>query len=227
MKDLLLIEDNLELAAILSEFLRKDGYSLFHAVTGEEGVNYLKEHMVKLVLLDLMLPNIDGFGVCEEIRKISNVPIIITSAKVDKSDKITSLSLGADDYVEKPFDLDVLLAKIKAGIRRSYSMKEEAKILVDGNLTVNLSTRMVYLEGKEVVMTSKEYELLVLFLKSPNKSLRKEWMFDEVWGADSFSEFSTLTVHINKLREKIEENPKKPKRIKTVWGVGYKYETNQ
>lgn len=226
MKDLLLIEDNLELAAILGEFLAKDGYSLFHAKTGEEGIAFLQKDTAKLVLLDLMLPNIDGFGVCEEIRRISNVPIIITSAKVGKEDKITSLSLGADDYMEKPFDLDVLLAKIKAGIRRSYDMGENKELLSDRDLTVDLTSRMAYLKQKPLTMTSKEFELLTLFLENKDKSLRKEWIFDQIWGADSFSEFSTLTVHINKLREKIEENPKKPKRIKTVWGVGYKYETD-
>jgi DNA-binding response OmpR family regulator len=225
MVDLLIIEDNLELGTILSDFLARDGYSLYHAVSGEEGMEYLRHNTVKLVLLDIMLPGMDGFGVCQMIRSKGNVPIIIMSAKVEKEDKIAGLSLGADDYIEKPFDIDILLAKIKAQLRRSYELYEKGRVLSDGNLTVDLGATTAYLNGKPLDMTVKEYELLVLFLENKNKTLNKDWIFNKIWGVDSFSEPSTLTVHINKLREKIEQNPKSPKRIITVWGVGYKYET--
>ncbi|MBH1939280.1 response regulator transcription factor [Mobilitalea sibirica] len=224
MVDLLVIEDNIELGTILCDFLTRDGYSLYHAKSGEEGIEYLEGNTVKLVLLDIMLPELDGFGVCTTIRSKGNMPIIIMSAKVDKEDKITGLTLGADDYIEKPFDMEILSAKIKAQLRRSYDMKEKGKLLTDGNLTIDIDATTVYLEGKPLVMTLKEYELLILFIENKGKTLQKDWIFNKIWGMDSFSEPSTLTVHINKLREKVEKNPKEPKRIVTVWGVGYKYE---
>lgn len=225
MVDILVIEDNMELGTILCDFLARDGYSLFHAVSGEEGMEFLQKDSAKLVLLDIMLPGMDGFGVCRTIRSKGNIPIIIMSAKVDKEDKIAGLSLGADDYVEKPFDMDILSAKIKAHLRRSYELYDKGKLLSDGNLTIDLNATTVYLEGRPLVMTSKEFELLTLFLENKGKTLQKDWIFNRIWGADCFSEPSTLTVHINMLREKIEQNPKKPVRIVTVWGVGYKYET--
>ncbi|MDF2988246.1 MAG: transcriptional regulator [Eubacterium sp.] len=224
MVDLLIIEDNMELGTILCDFLAKDGYSLYLARNGEEGMEYIKNNTVKLVLLDIMLPGLDGFGVCQLIRDQGNIPIIIMSARVDKKDKIAGLELGADDYVEKPFDIDVLSAKIGAHLRRNYDFKEKSNVISDGDITIDLNAMSVFFKKNLLIMTSKEYELLLLFLRNKGKTLRKEWLFDKVWGTDSFSEPSTLTVHINKLREKIEEVPKNPKRIITVWGVGYKYE---
>jgi len=225
MTDLLIIEDNQELAGLLCDFLKREGYSIFHALSGEDGLDFLEKNQVKLVLLDIMLPNIDGFGVCKQIRQQKNLPIIIMSARVGKEDKIAGLDLGADDYVEKPFDIDVLLAKIKSNLRRSYQLSEENSVIVDGNIKIDLDATGVFVDNMQVEMTIKEYDLLVLFLKNKSKTLRKEWIFDKIWGVDSFSEPSTLTVHINKLREKIEINPKNPQRIITVWGIGYKYET--
>ncbi len=224
MVDLLIIEDNTELGTILCDFLAKDGYSLFLAKSGEEGMEYIKTNTVRLVLLDVMLPGLDGFGVCQLIREQGNIPIIIISARVDKRDKIAGLELGADDYVEKPFDIDVLSAKIAALLRRNYEFRDKTTVLSDSQITIDLNATAVYYKNKPLVMTVKEYELMLLFLGNKGKTLRKEWLFDKVWGADSFSEPSTLTVHINKLREKIEETPKSPKKIITVWGVGYKYE---
>ena len=223
MVDLLIIEDNLELGTILCDFLARDGYSLYYAKTGEEGMEYLRNNTVKLVLLDLMLPGIDGFGVCKQIRQEGNIPIVIMSAKVDKQDKLSGLELGADDYIEKPFDIDILSAKIGALLRRNYELREKAKIISCENITIDLDATSVYYKNKLVTMTVKEYELLRILMENKGKTLRKEWLFDKVWGTDSFSEPSTLTVHINKLREKIEEQPKNPKRIITVWGIGYKF----
>jgi len=224
MVDLLIIEDNVELGTILCELLARDGYSLVLATSGEEGMEYLNANPVKLVLLDIMLPGLDGFAICQMIRAKGNLPIVIMSAKVEKEDKIAGLSLGADDYIEKPFDVVILSAKIKAQLRRSYEMMDKRSLLSDGNITIDLEATTVYLSGEPLVMTTKEFELLVLFLENKGKTLQKDWIFNRVWGVDSFSEPSTLTVHINKLREKIEKNPKNPKRIVTVWGVGYKYE---
>lgn len=225
MVDILLIEDNEELGKLLGDFLAKDGFSVFCASSGEEGLAYLEESPVKLLILDIMLPGIDGFGVCSSVRQRGNVPILIVSARSGKDDKIKGLTFGADDYIEKPFDIDVLIAKIHAILRRNYDMTRKGELLSDGDLSVDKEANMAFLKQEPLTMTNKEFILLTIFLQNKGKVLRKEWLFDTVWGTDSFSEPSTLTVHINKLREKIEKDPKNPKRITTVWGIGYKYET--
>lgn len=224
MVDILLIEDNEELGSLLGDFLAQDGFSVFRASSGEEGLAYLEKSAVKLLILDLMLPGIDGFGVCSLVRQKKNVPILIVSAKSGKEDKIQGLTFGADDYIEKPFDIDVLIAKIHAILRRNYEMTQKGELLSDGDLSVDSDAGMAFLKQQPLPMTNKEFVLLTLFLQNKGKVLNKEWLFDTVWGIDSFSEPSTLTVHINKLREKIEKDPKNPKRITTVWGIGYKYE---
>ena len=224
MVDILIIEDNVELATILSDFLLEEGYSVFVAPSGEEGLHYLAENPVKLLLLDIMLPELDGFAVCRIAREKHNLPIIIMSARHGDNNKIIGLDLGADDYLEKPFSINLLIAKVKSHLRRSYHMFDNKQLLSAGDITIDLASMKVYLQEELVVMTAKEYELLVLLMKNKGKALRKEWLFETVWGIDSFSELSTLTVHISKLREKIENNPKEPRRILTVWGVGYKYE---
>ncbi len=227
MIDILLIEDNEELGKLLCDFLRKDGFSICHVLSGEEGLAICEKEQVKIVLLDVMLPGIDGFSICSAIRRKKNIPIVIISARSDKEDKIQGLSYGADDYIEKPFDVDVLRAKIHAIMRRNYEMSNKGILLSDGNVTLDVEANTAYMDQQPMTLTNKEFHLLKIFLQNKGKVLRKEWLFDEVWGADSFSEPSTLTVHINKLREKIEKNPKKPTRITTCWGIGYKYEAVQ
>lgn len=224
MVDILIIEDNLELAAILSDFLLEEGYSVFVAPSGEEGLHYLAKNPVKLLLLDIMLPELDGFAVCRITREKYNLPIIIMSARHGDDNKIIGLDLGADDYLEKPFSVNLLTAKVKSHLRRSYNMFANKQLLSEGEITINRDSMLVYHKDELVVMTAKEYDLLVLLMTNKGKALRKEWLFERVWGIDSFSELSTLTVHISKLREKIEEDPKEPRRILTIWGVGYKYE---
>lgn len=224
MVDILIIEDNKELGKLLYDFLVKDGFSVFCACSGEEGLAYLENYPVKLLILDVMLPGIDGFGVCSRVRQRGNVPILIVSAKSGKDDKIKGLTFGADDYIEKPFDIDVLIAKIHAILRRNYEMTHKGELLSDGDLSVDAEAGTAFLKQNPLSMTNKEFVLLTLFLQNKGKVLNKEWLFDTVWGMDSCSEPSTLTVHINKLREKIEKDPKNPKRITTVWGIGYKYE---
>lgn len=222
--DILIIEDDVGLATILADFLLDEGYSVFVASSGEEGLHYLEENTVKLLLLDIMLPELDGFAVCRITREKYNLPIIIMSARHGDDNKIIGLELGADDYLEKPFSVNLLTAKVKSHLRRSYQMFDNKQLLSEGEITIDRASMKVYLGDELVVMTSKEYELLVLLMENKGKALRKEWLFERVWGIDSFSELSTLTVHISKIREKIEKNPKEPKRILTVWGVGYKYE---
>ena len=224
MVDLLLVEDNLELADLICTFLKKDGFSIINVESGESALEFLEKDIAKIVLLDIMLPGIDGFTVCSSIRKNHNTPIIIMSAKIEKEDKINGFTLGADDYIEKPVDIDILGAKVSALMKRNYELKAKRTIINSGAISINKEANEVYLDGKLLSMTSKEFELLLLFVESPSKTLSKEYLFNKIWGLESFSENQTLTVHIKMLRDKIEENPKKPKRIVTLWGVGYKYE---
>lgn len=224
MTDILLIEDNIQLAELIITFLEKDGFQVTAVANGEDALKYLQRNKAKLVLLDIMLPGMDGFAVCASIREASNIPIIIISARVEKEDKMNGFLLGADDYVEKPVDIDILSAKAGALMRRNYSLKSFNQVLCSGSISIDKETRQVFLKEKEITVTSKEYELLMLFVENPGKTLHKEFLFDRVWGMDSFSENQTLTVHVKMLRDKIEEDPKRPMRIITVWGVGYRYE---
>ena len=220
MTDILIVEDNKEISELLADFLKKEGFTVSVASTGEEALTKFGKYGAKIVLLDIMLPGMDGYAVCSEIRTNSNVPIFILSAKTDKNDKLNGIILGADDYIEKPYDIDLLIAKIKGLFARRYSSDE----LTLGNITINKVDYKVYKDGKEVEMTIKEYELMLLLAENAGKVLTKEFLFNRIWGFDSDSEQQTLTVHITRLRQKIEEDPKDPKRILTVWGKGYKFE---
>lgn len=219
MIDILITEDNKELAEPLCDFLRADGYTVTWAYTGEKALNIFEKYGARLVLLDIMLPGMDGFAVCERIRKTNDTPIFIISAKGEKNDKLNGLILGADDYIEKPYDIDILLAKIAGIFKRRYSLDE----VTSGDLRLNRAEKTAYKNDKPLEMTNKEFELLQLLVDNPGKTLTKEYLFNKIWGSDSFSEQQTLTVHIKWLREKIEDDPKKPARIQTVWGVGYKF----
>ncbi len=224
MVDILLVEDNEELQKLIRIFLERGGYAVAAVSSAEEALSCLKEERVKLMLLDIMLPGMDGFAFCDKVRQENNIPIIMLSALSEKEDKMNGFSLGADDYVEKPVDMDILLAKIGALMRRNYELRQQNTVLYSGGLVIDKDAKQVTLDGKLLSMTVKEYELLLLFAENPGKVLRKEYLFNQIWGMDSFSENQTLTVHIKMLRDKIEEDPKQPRRIQTVWGVGYKYE---
>lgn len=224
MKDILLVEDQEELAELIQIFLEKEGFTVLLAGTGEQAVEYLKEQQVKLLLLDIMLPEMDGFAVCRAVREKGNMPVLIMSARAGRDDKLTGYELDADDYMEKPVDPEILTAKVRALMQRAYGTFAESDILSSGAITIDTVSRKGYLNGKELDLNGKEYELLLLFLKNPGKTLLKDYIFAQIWGMDSLSENQTLTVHIKMLRKKIEENPREPKRIVTVWGVGYRYE---
>ena len=224
--DILLVEDNAELANLIADFLKRDSYLIETKESAEEALHFLESHRVKLILLDIMLPGMDGFGFCAAVRKNSNVPIIIISARVEKEDKLNGFAQGADDYIEKPIDIDILSMKISALMRRNYDLKRENTLLLSGALSIDKEAKRVFLHEKELLMTGKEYELLLLLVENQGRTLSKEYLFNQIWGVDSFSENQTLTVHIKMLRDKIEESPGRPERIKTVWGVGYRYEEN-
>ena len=219
MLDILIVEDNPEIAQLLSDFLRAEDFSVSVARSGEKALSIFLRYGAKLVVLDIMLPGMDGFAVCAKIREQNNTPILIVSAKTEKNDKLTGLLMGADDYIEKPYDVDILLAKIQGIFRRRYALDE----LVDGDLRLNKASRSLMKDGKPVELTGKEFDLLLLMMENKGKALTKEYLFGQVWGSDRFSEQQTLTVHIKWLRQKIEEDPKNPRKIQTVWGVGYRY----
>lgn len=219
MIDILIVEDNEELANLLCDFLRAEDYTVSVALTGEEALSLYEKYGARLIVLDIMLHGKDGFSVCKKIREESNTPIIIVSARTSKDDKLNGLIIGADDYIEKPYDIDILLAKIRGIFKRRYFIDE----ITDGGLTLNKESRTVRKNGVAVDMTSKEFDLLLLLMENKGKTLGKEYIFNQVWGSESFSEQQTLTVHIKWLRQKIEDNPGKPQRIQTVWGVGYKF----
>ncbi len=220
MIDVLVVEDNIEIATLLKDFLTKENYIVTVANSGEKALSLYEKYGARLVLLDIMLPGIDGFNVCLKIREKSNTPIIILSAKTEKEDKLNGIVLGADDYIEKPIDIDILIAKIKGIFKRKYDIDK----IVEGNLTLNIAKQILQVEKKEYELTSKECELLKLLIENKNTTLKKEYLFNTIWGSDSETEFQSLTVHIKWLREKIEKDPKNPKHILTVWGVGYRFE---
>lgn len=224
MTDILLVEDHEELNQLIRVFLERDGYKVQGVFSGEEALEFLEKERVKLIILDVSLPEMDGFALCARVRERSNLPVLFLSARVDKEDKMNGFLQGADDYVEKPVDMDILCAKIKALMRRNYSLKQENTVIHSGAISIDKEAKQVFFKNEKITLTVKEYELLTLLVENPGKTLHKDYLFNRIWGADSFSENQTLTVHIKMLRDKIEENPKKPLRIQTVWGIGYKYE---
>ncbi len=220
MIDILVVEDEKEICTLLCDFLRAEGFVVSAADSGEKAVEFYEKYGAKLVILDVSLPGMDGFAVCRAIRESANTPIFIVSARVTKEDKLNGLILGADDYIEKPFDIDIMIAKIKGIFRRRY----ESDSLVCGDITLDRVKRTVSRAGQHVKMTAKEFDLLELLAENKGATLSKDMLFARIWGLDSDSEPQTLTVHIKWLREKIEDDPKNPKHILTVWGVGYRFE---
>lgn len=218
--DILIVEDNRELADLLCDFLRAENYTVSAVQTAEKALLLYERYGARLVVLDIMLPDRDGFYVLEKIRGSSNTPVLIVSAKTDKEDKLNGLNLSADDYIEKPYDIDIMLAKISGIFKRRYALDE----ITDDNIRINKASRTVYKNERQLEMTAKEFDLLLLLAENKGRTLSKEYLFRQVWGSDSFSEQQTLTVHIKWLRQKIEDDPGSPKKILTVWGVGYRFE---
>lgn len=220
MLDILIVEDNREIATLLQDFLRKENYIVSVAENGKKALELYERYGAKLIILDIMLPGLDGFAVCSKIRESSNSHILIVSAKNQKEDKLKGLNLGADDYIEKPYDMDILLAKINGIFKRKYGIEE----ITEGKLTLNCVTHTLKKNGQQLDVTEKEFELLKLLIENKNVTMKKEYLFNTIWGSDSDSELQTLAVHIRRLREKIEEDSKKPEHIITEWGAGYRFE---
>ena len=220
MLDIIIVEDNREIAMLLCDFLRKENYTVSVAESGEKGLELFGRYGAKLFIIDIMLTGKDGFYVCSKIREASNTHILITSSRTEKEDKLKGLNMGADDYIEKPFDLDILLAKIKGIFKRKYGMEE----IKEDNITLNTINQKLFVDGKEIPVTVKEFELLKLLMENKGITMKKEYLFNNVWGSDSESELQTLTVHIKWLRQKIEKDPSHPVHIITEWGAGYRFE---
>ena len=224
MADILVVEDNIEMGTLLCDFLKAEGYTAELCTDGLDAVDVFVSSKAKLVILDIMLPHLDGYAICKKIRETSNIPVIMVSAKNLKDDKLKGLILGADDYIEKPYDIDILIAKVKGIFSRRYS----EDVLSDGFLKIDKLRHTVSAASgasqKEIELTQKEFELLCMLVENAGKTMNKNFLFNKIWGIDSDSEQQTLTVHIKWLRQKIEDDPKNPVHIITVWGVGYRYE---
>ncbi|SFB07537.1 DNA-binding response regulator, OmpR family, contains REC and winged-helix (wHTH) domain [Acetitomaculum ruminis DSM 5522] len=220
MLDIIIVEDNKEIATLLCDFLRKDNYIVSIADSGEKALALFEKYGAKLIILDIMLPGMDGFAVCSKIRESSNAHIIIASAKTTKDDKLKGLGIGADDYIEKPYDIDILLAKVRGIFKRKYALDK----IISDEIMLNTITNTIYVNGNQIESTIKEFELLKLLVENKGVTLKKEYLFNNIWGSDSLSEPQTLTVHIKWLRKKIEPDPRHPKHIITEWGVGYRFE---
>jgi len=223
---ILLVEDNKEISEMLIDFLQMEGFEVQGSFDGEQAVKAFFSGSYDLVILDLMLPKISGLEVMKRIRKESVVPIIILSAKDTESDKIFGLGLGADDYITKPFSLTEVLARVKANLRRatqySSGMETTGVCLGLGDLEMNLESHTVHKNGLAVDLTAKEYEILRLLLSNPKKVYTKAQLYSFIWQDDYLGDENAVNVHISRLRTKIEDNPRKPQYILTVWGIGYK-----
>ncbi len=220
----LVVDDEKTIVKGLKFSLEQDSMEVDCAYDGEEAVNFAKENKYDIILLDLMLPKMDGYEVCQHVREFSDVPIIMLTAKGDDMDKILGLEYGADDYMTKPFNILELKARIKAILRRNNKNSDKAKtekFVESGELKIDLEGRRIFIKGSEVNLTAKEFDLLELLAMNPNKVYSREELLNTVWGYEYPGDVRTVDVHIRRLREKIEENPSEPGYVHTKWGVGY------
>ncbi|MBQ7864140.1 MAG: response regulator transcription factor [Lachnospiraceae bacterium] len=223
-KKVLVVDDEKLIVKGIRFSLEQEGMQVDCAYDGQEALDMVKENTYDVILLDVMLPKFNGYEVCQQVREFSDVPIIMVTAKDDDMDKILGLEYGADDYITKPFNILEVKARIKAIMRRSSKKEEESKEATYGDLTIDCSSRRVYIEGNEVNLTAKEFDVLELLVFHPNKVYDRDALLDLVWGKDYPGDARTVDVHIRRLREKIEKNPSEPKYVHTKWGVGYYFE---
>lgn len=223
-KRALVVDDEKLIVKGIRFSLEQEGMEVDCAYDGEEAVQKAKENEYDIILLDVMLPKLDGFEVCQQIREFSSVPVIMLTAKGDDMDKILGLEYGADDYITKPFNILEVKARIKAIIRRTKKKapeKENRKVVEKGDLHLDCDSRRLNIGGKEINLTAKEFDLLELMALNPNKVYSRDHLLNAVWGYDYPGDVRTVDVHIRRLREKIEANPSEPKYVHTKWGVGY------
>jgi DNA-binding response OmpR family regulator len=228
MRKILIIEDDKSIAEVEKDYLMINNFEVDLEFDGKKGLEKAINNDYSLIIIDLMLPSLDGFKICKEIRLIKDVPLVMVTAKKSDIDKVRGFGLGLDDYLTKPFSPHELVARVKAHISRYESLSSKQidynNIIEAKGIVINLVEHIVLVNGKEIVLTAKEFELLKLFASNRGKVFSKKEIFKKIWGYDSEENIPTITVHIRKLREKIEFNPAEPEYIKTVWGVGYKFE---
>lgn len=227
MKKVLIVEDDKNIASLERDYLEANGFDTDIEYTGEKGLKRALENEYNLIILDIMLPGLDGFEICRILRRDKDTPILFVSAKKDDIDKIRGLGLGADDYIVKPFSPSELVARVKAHIARferlSNRQAERSEVIDVGSLHIDIKARRVFINDNEVFLANKEFDLLLFLASNPNVVFSKETLFDKIWGFDSIGETSTVTVHINRLRDKIEADTQNPRYIETVWGAGYRF----
>ena len=224
----LLVEDDYAVSQSIETMLKKEGMIVDTTDLGEDGLEIGKLYDYDIIILDLMLPGMDGFEVCKKIREEKNIPILMVSAKKDDIDKIRGLGLGADDYMTKPFSPSELVARVKAHMARyerlvGTNQKQQNDIVEIRGIRIDKTARRVYVDGVEKTFTTKEFDLLTFLAEHPNHVFTKEELFREIWDMDSIGDIATVTVHIKKIREKIELDTSKPQYIETIWGVGYRF----
>ncbi len=224
---MLIIEDELEIAELEKDYLELSGFEVDLEGDGTAGLEKAKQQDYDLIVLDLMLPGTDGFEICKQIREIKDIPIIMVSARKDDIDKIRGLGLGADDYMTKPFSPSELVARVKAHLARYERLlgsgRSENEIVEIRGIKIDKTARRVYVNGEEKQFTTKEFDLLTFLASNPNRVFTKEELFREIWDMESIGDIATVTVHIKKIREKIEADTSKPQYIETIWGVGYRF----
>lgn len=224
-KRVLVVDDEKLIVKGIRFSLEQDGMEVECAYDGEEALEMAHNTEYDIILLDIMLPKLNGFEVCQQIREFSNVPIVMLTAKGDDMDKILRLEYGADDYITKPFNILEVKARIKTIMRRTSKQNDEKKVKIveNGDLKLDCDSRRVYICGKEINLTAKEFDVLELLVLNPNKVYSRESLLKLVWGSDYPGDVRTVDVHIRRLREKVENNPSEPKYVNTKWGVGYYY----
>lgn len=227
MSRILIVEDEQSIAELEKDYLELSGFEVVMENNGAAGLKRALAEEFDLVILDLMLPGLDGFEVCRRIRAVKDIPVIMVSAKKDDIDKIRGLGLGADDYITKPFSASELVARVKAHLARyarlTGSNASRNTVIEIRGLRIDKTARRVFLNGEEKIFTTKEFDLLTFLAENPNHVYSKEELFREIWNMESLGDIATVTVHIKKIREKIEVNTAKPQYIETIWGVGYRF----
>jgi len=225
MKRILIIEDDKSISELQKDYLEMSGYDVVCAFDGNCGFEYIKRENFDLIILDLMLPEKNGFDILREISDSKQIPVLIVSAKSDETYKIKGLNLGADDYITKPFGMGELVARVNSHIKIYEKFKHNSKkqLITVGELSIDKQDRRVFIDDNEVLLTQKEFDLILFLVENPNRVFSKEYLFESIWGYDSLSDASTITVHIARIREKIETNAEKRQYIETVWGAGYRF----
>ena len=226
MHKILIIEDEMSIAELIRDYLEVNGYASDIATTGEDGLKKATTNSYDLILLDIMLPGIDGFEICNELRKTLDIPILMVTARKEDIDTIRGLNRGADDYIVKPFNPNELMARVKAHIsryERLINRGDNQNAIHTNGLVIHSESRRVLLNGEEKILTAKEFDLLKFLAENPDIVFSKEHLFERIWGYDSIGDTTTVTVHIRKIREKIEADPSDPQYIETIWGAGYRF----